>query len=76
MFLDAAVALAGCVDQSLLDMGCVYPAIRDARVAARAVALAVVKRAVRDGVAEEQPDVEQRIDSEMWEPAYLPYRPA
>ena len=75
MFLDGARALASCVSEELLAMGCVYPAIRDVRTASRAVALAVARRAVRDGVAEEMPDVQQRIDSEMWDPEYLPYRP-
>jgi len=75
MFLDAAKALAGCVSSHLLDMGCVYPAISEMRDASRAVAVAVGRRAVEDGVAEEMPDLEARIDAMVWEPAYLPYRP-
>ena len=76
MFLDAARALAGCVSDELLQMGSVYPAIRDVRVASRAVAVAVARRAVIDGVAEDLPDLEQRIETKMWVPEYLPYRPA
>ena len=76
MFLDAAKALATCVSPRLLEMGCVYPAISEVRKASREVAVAVARRAVVDGVAEEMPDIEARIDAEIWEPAYLPYRPA
>ena len=76
MFLAAARALATCVSTELLEMGSVYPSIEDVRVASRAVAIAVAKRAAAEGVAEEVPDLGARIDAEMWQPKYLPYRPA
>ena len=76
MFLAAAQALAGCVSDDLIAMGSVYPSIQDVRSASREVAVAVAKRAVVDGVAPEAPDIEARIDAEMWAPKYLPYRPA
>jgi len=36
----------------------------------------VAKAAIEDGVAEPLDDLEEAIDAEMWEPEYLPYRPA
>jgi len=76
MFLAAAQALATCVSSDLLEMGSVYPSIEDVRVASREVAIAVAKRAAAEGVAEAVPDLVARIDAEMWQPKYLPYRPA
>jgi malic enzyme len=76
MFLAAAQALAACVSDELLELGSVYPAIRDVRAASLAVAVAVAKRAIADGVGDAAPDLEERIAAEMWDPAYLAYRPA
>jgi len=75
MFLASAQALAGCLTEERLASDCVYPAIDEVRRAARAVALAVAERAVKDGVAAPVPDVSRRIDAAMWTPEYLPYRP-
>jgi len=74
MFLAAAKALAGCVSQDLLQMSCIYPRIEEVRRVSREVALAVARRAIEEGVAQPQDDLEARIDTAMWEPRYLPYR--
>jgi malate dehydrogenase (oxaloacetate-decarboxylating) len=74
MFLAAAKALAGCVSKELLQMACIYPRIEEVRTVSRAVALAVARRAIEEGVAEPMEDLEARIGAAMWEPRYLPYR--
>jgi len=76
MFLAAARALAACVPDELLAMSCIYPRIEDVRRVSRVVAEAVARRAIEEGVAEPVPDLEARLDSSMWDPRYLPYRPA
>ncbi|MHC4576200.1 MAG: NAD-dependent malic enzyme [Planctomycetota bacterium] len=76
MFLAAAKALAACVTEDLLAMSCVYPRIDEVRKVSREVALAVARRAVEEGVASTAAaELETRIDTAMWEPVYLPYRP-
>ncbi len=76
MFLAAAQTLAGCVSDELRAMSCVYPSIREVRSCSMAVARAVAKRAVSDGVAEPRDDLEAAIAAAVWEPDYVPYRPA
>jgi len=76
MFLAAAKALAACVSDSLLAMSCVYPRISEVREVSRHVAVAVARRAIEEGVAPPAEDLEERIDAAMWDPVYLPYRPA
>ncbi|MHC4161583.1 MAG: NAD-dependent malic enzyme, partial [Planctomycetota bacterium] len=76
MFLAAAKALAGCVSDECLEMSSVYPPIDDVRRCSREVAIAVARRAEEEGVAAPIPDVEEKVDAAMWEPEYLPYRPA
>ncbi len=76
MFLAAARALAGCVDDDVLKAGALFPPIGHVRAVSRRVAHAVAEQAVADGVAEPCVDVEGVISRAMWEPAYLPYRPA
>ncbi|MEE8105555.1 MAG: NAD-dependent malic enzyme [Planctomycetota bacterium] len=76
MFLAAARALASCVTEDLLWLGCVYPKIEDVRACSRVVAKAVMEAAVKDGVADPIVDMDAAIEAAMWEPRYLPYRPA
>jgi malic enzyme len=76
MFLAAAQALAACVSDECLEMSSVYPPIDDVRRCSREVAIAVARRAAVEGVAAAIPDVEEKVDAAMWEPEYLPYRPA
>jgi malic enzyme len=75
MFLASAKALAGVVDRDLLEQGCVFPRIESVRDASRVVARAVAERAVAEEVAEPIPDLDERIEREMWVPRYFPYRP-
>ncbi|MDH3591343.1 MAG: NAD-dependent malic enzyme, partial [Planctomycetota bacterium] len=76
MFLAAARTLAECVPDELLAMSCVYPNIQDVRKCSLAVARAVARRAVEEGLAEERPDMDEAIEAAMWAPRYVPYRPA
>jgi malate dehydrogenase (oxaloacetate-decarboxylating) len=77
MFLAAAQALAGCVSDESLEMSSVYPPIHEVRRCSRQVAVAVARRAEEDGVATVPiADIEEKVDTAMWEPEYLPYRPA
>ncbi|MCL1598089.1 MAG: NAD-dependent malic enzyme [Actinomycetia bacterium] len=76
MFLEAAKALSRMTDQGLVDMGQLYPSIEDVRSVSRAVAIAVAKRAVKDGVADSVDDIEAIVDAEMWYPEYPEVRPA
>ncbi len=76
MFLAAARALARCVDDDVLKAGALFPPVAHVRTVSRRVAHAVAEQAVIDGVAEPTVDIEGVIARAMWEPAYLPYRPA
>ena len=76
MFLDAARALAGLVSVSDFAEGAVYPKLTRIRDCSRAVACAVIRRAVAEGHASPEmlDDVEARVQRGMWEPFYRPVR--
>jgi malate dehydrogenase (oxaloacetate-decarboxylating) len=76
MFLAAAYALADQIKHKCGDASQIYPDIHHVREVSRAVAIAVAKEAIAEGLAETLDDVEAAIDAEMWEPEYLTYRPA
>ncbi len=76
MFLSAAVALAEMTRPDLVAEGQIYPDIDEVMDVAKAVALAVAKRAIREGVADPVEDLDAAIASEMWSPVYLPMVPA
>ncbi len=76
MFLAAAYALADQTGDDLIAQGQLYPNIDDVRAVSRAVAIAVGKAAIDEGIAEPVDDLEEAIDAEMWEPEYLTYRSA
>jgi malate dehydrogenase (oxaloacetate-decarboxylating) len=76
MFLAGAYALADQVGDDLLAQGQIYPDIGDVRSVSRAVAIAVAREAIEEGVADPLDDLEAAIDAEMWVPEYLPYRSA
>ena len=76
MFLAASKALAATVGSDLVAAGQLYPSISDVRSTSLAVARAVANQAIADGVADPVPDIDERIEEEMWFPEYLPYRPA
>jgi malate dehydrogenase (oxaloacetate-decarboxylating) len=76
MFLAAAGALADSVSDEVLKSGALYPAISEVRSVSRRVAVAVAEAAISSGVADGMDDLEAAIDEAMWEPVYIPYRPA
>ncbi len=76
MFLAAAYALADETNDDLIAQGQLYPDIEDVRTVSRAVAVAVAREAIEEGLAEPVDDLEEAIDAEMWDPVYLPYRSA
>jgi len=76
MFLAGAYALADQVSDDLLALGQIYPDIDDVRAVSRAVAIAVAREAIEEGVADPVDTLEELIDAEMWTPEYLPYRSA
>jgi malate dehydrogenase (oxaloacetate-decarboxylating) len=76
MFLAAATALSERTRDDLVASGQIYPDIEEARTVAVAVANAVASCAIDEGVAAPVEDLEARIAGEMWQPDYLPIRPA
>jgi malate dehydrogenase (oxaloacetate-decarboxylating) len=74
MFLSAARTLADNTGSELVAQGQLYPDIDDVREVSRAVAIAVAKTAIEEGVADHVDDIEAAIDAEMWTAEYLPYR--
>jgi malic enzyme len=76
MFIAAAKALANTVTEDLLASGALYPPMGQVRGVSHAVAHAVADQAVADGVAHPIVDVEAIIGQTMWNPTYIPYRPA
>jgi malic enzyme len=76
-FLVAARTLAALVSAERLAAGAIYPSIGDLRVAARAIAIAVVRDARDRGLGRRLSDDEIPIavDRAMWRPAYLPCVP-
>jgi malate dehydrogenase (oxaloacetate-decarboxylating) len=74
MFLAAARALADETGAELVAKGQLYPDIVDVRDVSRAVAIAVARKAIEEGVADHVENLEEMIDAEMWTAEYLPYR--
>jgi malate dehydrogenase (oxaloacetate-decarboxylating) len=76
MFLASAQALAALVRQSDLDQGAVYPELTRIRDCSHAVACAVIRCAVAEGLAEPAilSGLEDTVRRAMWVPAYRPVR--
>jgi malate dehydrogenase (oxaloacetate-decarboxylating) len=74
MFLAAAQALSAQTRSELVGNGQIYPDIDEARSIGASVAVAVAEQAIEEGVAEPVDDVTTLVRSEMWHPAYQPYR--
>jgi malate dehydrogenase (oxaloacetate-decarboxylating)(NADP+) len=74
MFLDAARAAADQVTPDDLEQGAVYPEIARIRECSHAVACAVIRRAVGEGLADAGvlADLDDRVRRAMWVPAYRP----
>ena len=71
MFRTAARTLAALAPPDQL-----YPPLRDIRRISRTIAKAVAKSAIDRGLAPAATDdqLENRLNAEIWEPTYLPYR--
>jgi len=76
MLTAASLALAEYTDAARLAQGALYPRMDRLRSASRRVALAVLRQAVKEGVAMRQlpEDLEALLDREMWRPEFLPIR--
>jgi malate dehydrogenase (oxaloacetate-decarboxylating) len=72
MITAAAEAVAGMVDTTKPGAG-LLPDVKNLRVSSATIAVAVVKAAVEEGVAQtEITDVVQQVQDVMWEPVYGP----
>lgn len=71
MFKTAARTLS-----ELAPAGQLYPPLKEIRTISRTIAKAVAKSAIDRGLAPRASDAEldQRLNEEIWEPNYLPYR--
>jgi len=78
MFLVAARMLAGSVSAERLASGALYPAVSELREVSRYIAMRVVCEARDCGVgrAIHEDRVAAAVESAMWYPEYVPYRPA
>ena len=76
MFMAAAKALAAISPTHKDKTARLLPPVPELREVARAVAIAVAKQAVADGVARplSAKTIERRVTATMWEPAYQPYK--
>ena len=72
MFLVAAKALAGCVDDDRLAQGALYPPQSDLRHVSRLIAIAVAREARDRGLGRTDTDeeIERAVDAAIWEPVY------
>jgi malic enzyme len=76
MFLDSAKALAEHVTQEDIAESAVFPQLTKIRDCSHSVACAVIRRAVREGHADEAAllGLEETVRRAMWFPEYLPIR--
>ncbi|MGA2371991.1 MAG: NAD-dependent malic enzyme [Candidatus Korobacteraceae bacterium] len=76
MFMAAAKCLAELSPARLSKSGRLLPPVSELRSVSFAVARAVARQAINDGVADplDEQTVEARIRANVWEPVYLPYR--
>ncbi len=77
MVLVAARTLAARTHDSRVAQGALYPPVDELRSISRAIAVAVARQAVADGIAgiPDETDVEAAVDAAMWWPDYVPYLP-
>jgi malic enzyme len=78
MFLAASGALAVATSQERLRAGSLYPSPTELRAVSRHVAIAVARAARDSGVGRfiADGDLGRSVDAMIWQPTYLPYRPA
>ena len=74
MLTEAALALADYVDGPRLSTGGVYPQIDKLRGVSKHLAVAVIKHAVREGIARVHipEDIDSFVEDRLWKPVYLP----
>ena len=77
MFLVAAHQLADLVSAERLRTGALYPPVTRLRAVARAIAIAVARKARDDGrgLALSDPEIDAAVDRTMWWPDYVPFEP-
>ncbi|MDJ0840918.1 MAG: NAD-dependent malic enzyme [Acidobacteriota bacterium] len=77
MFMAACEVLAEMVTTKDLELGRLYPPIRDLRKVSREIAAAVVRVARDSGVGRimDNIDIHKNVDNFMWTPKYLSYEP-
>jgi malic enzyme len=72
----ASKTLAAQVTDAELAAGLLFPSVSRLRAVSFAVATAVAREAIRDGVASvAEHDVERAVRATMWEPRYPPFEP-
>jgi malate dehydrogenase (oxaloacetate-decarboxylating) len=77
MLTAAAVALNEFTTDERIAQGGVYPRIEQLREASKHVAVAVIKQAMKDGLARNEvpeKNLDVFVESGMWKPEYLPIR--
>jgi len=76
MFMAAAETLAAASPAHADPAASLLPPVADIKAVSRAIAVAVAKAAVADGVAPQRSEDELRamIDDSVWEPSYRSYR--
>ena len=76
MFLAAARALAHSVGDDRLKKGALYPPITRVREVSWSVAAGVIREAAATGLVDVPADLDAALNRAVWDPFYLPYRPA
>ena len=76
VFSAAAKAVHGCTSVTTAPGASIFPALSRLREVSRTVAIAVARSLVTAGAAlpVAHDEIERRVDAEVWEPTYLPYR--
>jgi len=73
----ASKALAAQVTDEERALGLLFPSISRLRSVSHAIALAVARQALEDGVADVRAeDIDQAVEATMWDPQYPEYEPA
>jgi len=76
MFTTASFALAECVSDADLEMGTVYPRIKDLRKISLYVAVKVIQEFIDKDPAHvlHEKNLAEYVEACMWKPIYLPYK--